>query len=1162
MRDIFKNYEEEKINKKKRRRAVKAVTAIGALAVAGVVMWQMILPGIAMQNTPHCGKEEHTHTDACYTNQLTCGKEETDGHQHTDACYKTERVLSCGQEESATHQHTDACYTEQKVLVCGQQEKAAHHHSSACYTKQLTCGKEEHTHTDACYSDPTADVEYEDTWKRTFANVKLGDDWGDNVAAIAKTQVGYHESEKNYNVVENNEHKGYTRYGNWAGGTNIYGNWDTTFAEFCIHYAQIPDTAFPMNADIDQWIKSLQDNDLYVDKNSENYQAGDLIFFQKKNQETEKQIGIIEKVEEKNGKTYISVIEGNCENQVKRNEYTSDDENILGYGLICKAQMKYKAAQMTQDEANARATTDADTQQEAQVQTADNTQAVFYNDDVNGESQTQSTETGNSELIPITDAKVKLETKATESETANGYSRDKQFEFSLSYKIANQITETNNKAYYDLLDELTDIASAAYSQTGTIWDGDIAVGNYQIVKVKDENGKEHSRVIFEYTNKDWIEQNGSNVTGTFNFYGKISKTASDNKDEVKIKYDGNSEPIEIKFEDGKVTGRKDHKINADGTIDCTITFDVKGKDATVNLKDTLGDNLEFVSGSFKLDNNAISDLKSGEETKFENLSIGTHTITYKVKVTDINNTDATHNKIEWSWGEKNKYKDEYDDKITFQKEGITKTGSYDPTTGKIVWIITVTPSQFKSVKGTTINDILTSKNHKYDGEAIICTNPWWVDGTTIDKITLDPDSDSFSYTFDKKTDEEYGIGQTYYIKYSTVPTDLPKEGDGTTEHIYTNKVNDKEYSDTIKESGNGGNSGDDGKDTIDIVKKDGTILPNQKLQWRITVDPDKYKGNNKELTSLILEDVLEKSDCYNANSNYDADSFKFYDEEGKELNYINGTDYILTLSKPDQYSNASFRMEFINIPQKKFSIVYTTTALNAGSWQTNTVKSTYTIDGKSNQESDSSNQQYQKDGMPMSKNGTINGKVIDWTIVVDATSSQHEFMEGGLKEAGKYTITDILPDGLTYIDGSADYEIEHFGGTIEKGEITPTQTEDRKMSFDVNIHYDLIDQGKNAARVKITLHFKTAINTPLPTENGNGLTVTENGIKYHNDTNFNKDGTIYANASADAEIKNKYLTKAGTVGKNNVINYKLVVNYNAEDLIPNNNYIDLVVSDE
>lgn len=221
MRNTFRDYGDNRIDKQKKRRAIKVATAISALLVAGVVMWQMMLPGIAMQSTPHCGIEEHTHSDACYTEKLTCGQEETDGHTHTDACYHTERVLSCGQEESEAHQHTDACYTEQRTLVCGQQEKAAHHHTSACYTKTLTCGKEEHTHTDACYSDPTADVENEDTWKRTFANVQLGDDWGDNVAAIAKTQVGYKESENNYNVVENNEHKGYTRYGNWAGGANI-----------------------------------------------------------------------------------------------------------------------------------------------------------------------------------------------------------------------------------------------------------------------------------------------------------------------------------------------------------------------------------------------------------------------------------------------------------------------------------------------------------------------------------------------------------------------------------------------------------------------------------------------------------------------------------------------------------------------------------------------------------------------------------------------------------------------------------------------------------------------------------------------------------------------------------------------------------------------------
>ena len=385
MRDTFKDYGKNRIDKQKKRKAVKVITAISALLVAGVVMWQMMLPGIAMQSVPHCGIEEHTHSDACYTKQLTCGQEETDGHTHTDACYHTERVLSCGQEESESHQHTDACYTEQRTLICGQQEKAAHHHTSACYTKTLTCGKEEHTHTDICYSDPTADVENENTWKRIFANVQLGDDWGDNVAAIAKTQVGYKESEKNYNVVENNEHKGYTRYGNWAGAEYIYGNWDTTFAEFCIHYAEVPDTALPMNADINEWIQALQENDLYVGADSGDYQPGDLIFLQKKDQETEKQVGIIEKVEDKNGKTYITVIEGNCENQVKRSEYATDDENILGYGLICKAQMKYKVAQMREEENQTAEADTADTQQDIQAQEEENAgQAVFYSDGADG----------------------------------------------------------------------------------------------------------------------------------------------------------------------------------------------------------------------------------------------------------------------------------------------------------------------------------------------------------------------------------------------------------------------------------------------------------------------------------------------------------------------------------------------------------------------------------------------------------------------------------------------------------------------------------------------------------------------------------------------------------------------------------------------------------
>ena len=34
----------------------------------------LILPALTAEGTPHCGIEEHTHTDECYENRLICGK--------------------------------------------------------------------------------------------------------------------------------------------------------------------------------------------------------------------------------------------------------------------------------------------------------------------------------------------------------------------------------------------------------------------------------------------------------------------------------------------------------------------------------------------------------------------------------------------------------------------------------------------------------------------------------------------------------------------------------------------------------------------------------------------------------------------------------------------------------------------------------------------------------------------------------------------------------------------------------------------------------------------------------------------------------------------------------------------------------------------------------
>lgn len=83
------------------QRLVAVLAGVVALCTLGVLM----MPAVAMEGEPHCGKAEHTHTDACYTQVLTCGQKEGDSHTHTEACYT--RELTCGLEE---HTHTDACY--------------------------------------------------------------------------------------------------------------------------------------------------------------------------------------------------------------------------------------------------------------------------------------------------------------------------------------------------------------------------------------------------------------------------------------------------------------------------------------------------------------------------------------------------------------------------------------------------------------------------------------------------------------------------------------------------------------------------------------------------------------------------------------------------------------------------------------------------------------------------------------------------------------------------------------------------------------------------------------------------------------------------------------------------------------------------------------------
>ena len=320
-----------------------------------------------------CGQEEsegHIHGEACYgvSRQLICGQTEEPAHQHTDACYSWNQVLTCDLEEhthseacTATepekavfcgkepHTHGESCRDEQGELTCGMEEhthseactatepeeavfcgKEPHTHGESCRNEQgeLTCTLEEHTHSLACYADPTADVETAEIWEQTFGDVTLTGDWRLDTLAIARSQLGYAESTRNYAVAEDGQTRmGYTRYGAWKG--DPYGDWNALFAAFCLHYGGAEN--IPTDKDCGSWAAALAD--AFLPAQSHEAAPGELVFFDRDGDGTADWVAIVAEVTagEEGAPSGITVIAGDADNAVQQRSYALEDPTILGY---------------------------------------------------------------------------------------------------------------------------------------------------------------------------------------------------------------------------------------------------------------------------------------------------------------------------------------------------------------------------------------------------------------------------------------------------------------------------------------------------------------------------------------------------------------------------------------------------------------------------------------------------------------------------------------------------------------------------------------------------------------------------------------------------------------------------------------------------------------
>lgn len=755
-----------------------------------------------------CGEEEHTHDETCPvdpdTGDFLCGYEE---HTHTDDCYttetETEEKLVCGYEEGQvlsdgtaaedgiaaledTNTATSVADDSSSEAVS---EPVLHHHTEACYEKVLTCTIPEHTHTLECLADYSADVETDDDWEKY--SVGLSDNWNEALLAVAQEQLGYKESEKNFQTDEAlgdiiDVHH-YTRYGAFYG--NPYADWDVAFIAFCQHYAGIPKTEIPQRLGLEALRADMDAMGFAYLTEGEDaaYEAipGDVVTYNKNGTADDETIGIVETV----GDDSLTVISGAVEGAVA--EVTVPFTDVTSTILVDQAYGDYVG------EADDR---DGSHDDEIAVQPADekDATAVDASEDIfNTTGALDLNDETNQKNLGLT---FTLENKPdgknweeipTNSVIQEGDEVRLVLNMGSVPENAFRDAPNGNKAYYQLpyklAEPLTD--KPIYkegSTTEVIGHLNVNTEGLAIITFDKVEGFDYTKAFKATINVSGkIVASGTGTSEDIKFSDDAHFTLKKNSD-IKTKKTAAAEVVE---KGGRTYFKYTVKVSSENgtagqlvTIDDVITslynltgsydkdsFELTKKDGT---KVDLTGKLTFASDgkSFKIEN--LESLDKGEFYELTYLYEVRHSGEKSDKWGTVDNTaKATSGENEGIDTEKKSLSSE---DITVEKTGEIK-GAYssDKSLGKITWTVTINNPNGRDLNGYVVDDALKTN------------------GITIragDKVKIEESTDSNNFhDFKVNGIQQYGVikegktGFTYtfpegskgtkyqFIYYTTMP---------------------------------------------------------------------------------------------------------------------------------------------------------------------------------------------------------------------------------------------------------------------------------------------------------------------------------------------------------------------------------------------------------
>ena len=696
-----------------------------------------------------CGEEEHTHDETCPvdpdTGDFLCGYEE---HTHTDDCYttetETEEKLVCGYEEgevisdgtaadddgiAALEDTNTATSVAEDSSSEAVSEPVLHHHTEACYEKVLTCTIPEHTHTLACLADYSADVETDDDWEKY--SVGLSDNWNEALLAVAKEQLGYKESEKNFQTDEAlgdiiDVHH-YTRYGAFYG--NPYADWDVAFIAFCQHYAGIPKTEIPQRLGLEALRADMDAMGFAYLTEGEDaaYEAipGDVVTYNKNGTADDETIGIVETV----GDDSLTVISGAVEGAVA--EVNVPFTDVTSTILVDQAYGNYVG------EADDR---DGSHDDEIAVQPADEKGAAavdasegdIFNTDPPAVNLNDS-DVQKSLGLTFTFQK-RVGDDYVNANLGETIEEGDDVQVVVGFKAPAGTFKTGqngNKAYYNLPYKLAeplsnkDITDDSGKKIGRM---DVNKDGLVVITFSDDV------TDFDYT--DYFE-------GTFKVWGKAFAKDDSTSGTITFPGDGNSFTLKKKS-DISIHKDVDSKIIVEkGRTYFEYTITVSSNNGTAGETVTINDNItnlwnvtgQFVQASFKLTKNGMAaeiptgypEIKSKSDGTsnftiegLEALQAGeNYTLTYLYEITNANTLPKdggnVTNSATASYGNNTSnpdgtWKQIMSPELSVKKEGVYGGNNPDTVmTGRILWTITVDNPSGRDLNGFKVKDTVQTE---------------------------------------------------------------------------------------------------------------------------------------------------------------------------------------------------------------------------------------------------------------------------------------------------------------------------------------------------------------------------------------------------------------------------------------------------------------------